>query len=250
MNTITSNAGGHGAARIRQLLSTLSILAVFLLGSIPEFYAQEEPCGFGCTLPDACNYDPLAASDDGTCIFGDCLLAANNDVICIDEGDSIMLNVLSNDMQIPGIPFNIQVLSDDPCFFIDPEGNIQQAAGEGIDCCGEHRISYFLCYEDGSACDQADVCITVKCGKPDCTLVNLEDFIQEDGTIDPLDPDAGAGCLSVCENSETTVFLPYNPLHTYTWNVFGGVDAPGVNDAEKIITWGPSGSGSINLIID
>ena len=249
MNTITSNAGGYGAARIRKFLSTLTILAIFLLGSIPILQAQEA-CGFGCTFPDACNYDPLAAFDDGSCIFGDCSIAANNDVICIDEDDTVSVNVLANDVFPAGMSFFLQIMSDDPCFYIDPEGNIFQNPDSEQDCCGEHRLSYSFCLEDGSVCDQAEVCITVKCGKPDCTIANLEDYIQEDGTIDPLDPNGGPPCISVCENSETTVFFPYNPLHAYIWNVFGGVESPGANDAEKTITWGPSGSGSINLIID
>ena len=46
-------------------LKTIFILAMLLqLG-----FAQDE---YGCTDPEACNYNPDAAIDDGSCLYFDC----------------------------------------------------------------------------------------------------------------------------------------------------------------------------------
>jgi PKD repeat protein len=242
MNAHSFTVRGTSIAAVPNFFSAFLLTAFILFASSPMFSQQ---CGNGCTDTAACNYDPLADLDDGSCSFLDCVVIANNDAICIQDGEMISLNVLANDVLPLGLFPSIQVLSDDPCFFIDEGGNILQAVPGG-DCCGEHVISYYLCAEDGLFCDPADVCITVKCEKPDCTLINLDELLVDDGAGD--DP-TGGRCISVCENSETTVFVSYNASNTYTWSILGGTAATGANDAEKVITWGPTGSGNIQLII-
>ena len=53
-------------------------------------------CGFGCTNPDACNFDPEATGDDGTCDF-DCLGctdpdACNYDATATQDNGSCQVN--------------------------------------------------------------------------------------------------------------------------------------------------------------
>jgi PKD repeat protein len=242
MNAHSLIGRGVFTTAVSNFFTIFLISAVMLIASSPMLSQQ---CGTGCTEPDACNYDPLAEVNDGTCAFFDCVVVANNDAICIQDGELFSLNVLANDNIPPGLYPMIQVLSDDQCFYLDEGGNILQAV-PGADCCGEHTISYILCAEDGLFCDQADVCITVKCGKPDCTLINLDDLLVGAGAgDDPTD----SSCISVCENAETTVFVGYNSNNSYIWSIIGGADASGANDAEKVITWGPAGSGNIQLTI-
>ncbi|MFN0036316.1 MAG: PKD domain-containing protein [Saprospiraceae bacterium] len=83
--------------------------------------------------------------------------------------------------------------------------------------------------------------IIVKCPKPDCFFVNIED-------IAGLDPD-NPRCALVCENASATFFATYNPSSTYTWTVTGGTFVPGANAAAIDISWGPMGLGAVSLSI-
>lgn len=196
----------------------------------------------GCMEPAACNYDPNASISDGSCQFNNCLLIANNDVVTINEGDPIP-NVLNNDIT-SGIQVIVQMMSEDGCFHIDPEGAVHPFQG-ATDCCGKHTIQYSICTSDFTICETAYLCLDVACPKPDCTLIDLSEYIADDA----LGNGGVAGCLHVCELSQTTVFLPFLMNNTYNWNIVGGVGSPGSNDAEQIINWGPAGNGNISVIV-
>lgn len=199
----------------------------------------------GCTNPDACNYNPTATEDDGTCFFGNCDFYAANDVVCIEDGDFIQYNVLCNDGFPEGMQVLVQGFSEDNCFFIDELGNIRQYA-DATDCCGDHFLAYQFCTEFGQPCVSAEVVVTVKCGKPDCSLINLEDYITIADPGLPQEPN----CIVVCENSTSTLFVPYNPNYNYVWlPAVGGNGVVGANPAEFIVTWGAFGAGSITLEI-
>lgn len=202
----------------------------------------------GCIDPVACNFDPGATIDDGSCLYGNCELLAVPDEICVEEGDPINYNVLSNDLISQGFYVQVQIILETPCFFIDGEGNIQ----EGFfaeDCCGEHVLEYMVCTSDGIMCSEpTTVTITVKCDKPDCSLINLEDFDTADDPTGGGNPGDG-GCASVCENSVVTFYVPYNANDTYSWTVVGGSGVTGANDAEHLVTWGAAGSGLVSVTI-
>ena len=51
----------------------------------------------GCTYPDACNYDPLATNDDGSCFFADAGLDCSGNCILDTDGDGIC-----DSSEIPG----------------------------------------------------------------------------------------------------------------------------------------------------
>ncbi len=218
----------------------LFFLAIFFH---PQLSEAQTDCG-GCTDATACNFNPAATLDDGTCVFQDCEFYAANDIICIDEGENLLYNVLCND----GTTFEVIVeqISENECFTITQTGRIIQNPN-ATDCCGEHILSYRICKFDD--CREARVTITVKCNKPDCSLINLEDF------ADPIDP-AGDGqqapCASICQNSPTTFYVPYDANNTYIWSISaGGTGTTGTNDAEFIASWSSFGSGFVNLeIID
>jgi PKD repeat protein len=227
--------------------SLFALLALFSFLSISSSLIASEDFP-GCTDSTACNFQPGATSDDGSCLYGNCELLVVDDEYCFQEGEfpSNLDNVLFNDFILQGLPAGIQVLTADPCFYIDGEGYVRLIT-DATDCCGEHILEYMVCTPDGIFCSEiATVTITVKCGKPDCTLVNLADYITDDSAGG--NP-AEESCIPVCENSETTFFLPYDSNSTYVWTVVGGVGVTGANDAELIVTWGPNGPGSITVTI-
>ena len=171
---------------------------------------------------------------------------AVNDTLCINEGDPIDLNVFWNDfLEDPTTTVMLEASSSTECFYIDQEGYIQLVPDAQGSCCGDHVLFYTACPGDGLACDGAEVFITVKCGKPDCTLINLEDYAAEDIGQNPGEDN----CISVCAYSETTIFVPWVTSNTYVWNPFvpGGSWLPGSNPAEIVVTWGPSGAANITL---
>lgn len=220
------------------------LLALCSLMYLPSFSTADIADYPGCTNPDACNYDPGATVDDGSCIFDPCILAVNDDY-CFEEGEIIDENVLINDILDPIIPTIVQMLGDNPCFFIDQSGQILQNPDSEEDCCGEHILFYQICTLDGIFCSEAEVHITVKCGKPDCTLINFEDYVNlDDGGVGN-----DVGCASVCEFSESTIYVSYDTGSTYSWTVVGGTYVAGSNPAEIIVTWGAQGSGMIFLTI-
>ena len=69
-----------------------------VLGAGGEFGATEstEVClgsGFGCTDPEACNYDPAATTDDGSCLFDDtCGVCGGDNTTCSGCTDETACN--------------------------------------------------------------------------------------------------------------------------------------------------------------
>lgn len=215
----------------------------FVFLNIGELKAQVN-CG-GCTDPTACNYNPSATEDDGSCISTpDCGLWAADDILCINEGENLSYNVLCND-NVSDFPFVIEAQGND-CFSISENGDVIQNNLQDIDCCGEHFIPYTIFFQDGTQqVLQANLRITVKCGKPDCSIIDLETVIGSpvgDGGLSVVD------CFDVCENSVSTLQYPFNPSFSYDWTgVIGGVGSPGANPAELIVSWNNFGSGFVSL---
>lgn len=173
-------------------------------------------------------------------------IRAVRDSICINEGERIMYNVMQNDFIEAGVQFPVIQQGESDCFGIDFQGNI--FTREGADnCCGEHRLRYFYegCQEPNTC--SAEVIIVVKCPKPDCSVVDLSDYLQGG---DPSDGQGRNSCVSTCENSAAVYYVPYDNDSSYDWQVTGGVSAPGSNDAEIVVTWGSTGSGQIVLTIE
>jgi len=195
----------------------------------------------GCMEPAACNFDPQASIDDGSCQLEDCAIIANNDVYSINEGDPIPGSVLGNDV-MNGFSFTLTQLNDDPCFYLTPDGTIVSIAG-AASCCGNHLLRYLLCDLQGQVCDVASVCIEVACPKPDCTLIDLSEYGGSDALGNGV-----SSCIHVCENSVSTVFLPLLVNNVYLWNIIGGTGVQGSNAAEQIITWGAAGTGNITVL--
>ena len=168
-------------------------------------------------------------------------IIAIDDSVCIMIGQNFMFNVKNNDIP-PNIGQEVELTTPSACFKLNPNGQLQFVGDES--CCGEHKLRYRYLNCNAPDCS-AEIKIVVKCAKPDCFFVDMEDY---DG---PADPTGGndPGCAYACENSESIYFIFYNPLNTYTWTVTGGTFVPGANPAEILVSWGAMGSGSVTLTI-
>jgi PKD repeat protein len=175
--------------------------------------------------------------------FNDIL--AVNDSLCVQLGEDIDFNVLDNDILPPGADFFVTLEGDSPCFFLFEDGTLHFADTDEP-CCGDHIVKYRILGCQGQAECSGTVFITVKCPKPDCFLVDLEEYI---GQTDPVGQEVGGPCVYTCENSESTYFINYNPLNTYSWSADGGAIIPGANPAEVSVSWGDMGVGTITLTI-
>ncbi len=173
-------------------------------------------------------------------------LVAVDDSICVMAGDIIEYNVKSNDTFPQGFFNPVFLATPSKCIGLKADGQLYFLPGDE-NCCGEHILEYR--YE---ICQPPDDCfgtikVVVKCPKPDCFFVNLEDFLHSGGTAggNPDDPD----CVFACENAQAVYYVNYDSSSTYSWSVFGGTYVPGGNPAEIIVSWGATGSGTISLTI-
>lgn len=167
---------------------------------------------------------------------------------CVQLGGTIAVNVLSNDINLPNQGnYQLIVLQDSPCFYIDQEGNVILNPQASADCCGEHQISYTIGNSFGLVAEPATLTLCIECSAPDCAVINLEDYLHpSDGT----NPGGEGDCISVCENSVSTLFVPYNINNTYAWTALAGATGVvGSNPAEFIVTWGAAGNGVVLLDI-
>ncbi len=170
---------------------------------------------------------------------------AVDDSICIyeDELSTFSYNVLDNDV-VPDSVFIIP-MGQSSCFFLTEFGEIL-VSPDAHDCCDvSHKFKYRIAGCDVGPQCMAQVTIMVKCRKPDCLLVNLDD-LSDPGAGTP----GGGACISACEHSTATYYVAYNPSNTYTWTVTGGTFVTGGNPAEIVVTWGASGSGAVSLSIN
>lgn len=175
--------------------------------------------------------------------FAQNLPLAVNDTLCVMLGNSFHFNVKDND-----VPAHSQVSvflsssTGSPCIGLTQQGELYFLPNADATCCGLQVLKYRYEGCQGLPDCQGVIFFTIKCPKPDCALVNLEDFMAGN-------PTGGApSCASACENSTATYYVPFNPSSTYSWSVSGDISTvTGANPAEIIVTWGPAGAGAITL---
>lgn len=168
---------------------------------------------------------------------------AVDDTLCVTLGDNFNYNVKDNDLPPSSSVPVILVQPDSSCVGLSPDGHLFFLADADASCCGLKVLRYrYEGCQPGQLDCEATIFFTIKCPKPDCFLVNLEDF--EPGPNGA----AGSTCASACENSTATYYVPFNPASTYSWQVTGDIGTvTGANAAEIIVTWGPAGAGAITL---
>ena len=138
----------------------------------------EIACGAqGCSDPEACNFDPEAEFDDGSCQFPapyyDCL---GN---CLNDGDD---DGVCDELEVPGClepnacNFNPEATEEATCIYIQPEDC--DCDGNQLDALG---ICGGGCLADGDndgVCDDVDPCVGAY---DDCGVCNGPGAIYECG---------------------------------------------------------------------
>jgi len=163
------------------------------------------------------------------------------DNFCIFTNNIETYNVLSNDVICnPPMQCVVFPVLEDDCFRIGSDGNLTFISDPKT-CCGIHQLSYFV-RKGNETFDITEVTVEVKCPKPDCSFVELSTQQGPAGTTPQ------GGCLSACENSTATYFIPHISSNQYMWTVIGGTMMV-VDSGEIKVIWGLAGSGFINLVI-
>ena len=233
-------------------LSLFLIVGIFFVSDLFSQIVYDCPA-LQANIGDSCDDNNPSTSNDVVNAACECFgtinstYVANDDSICINVGDQFVLNVFTNDFfENPDLGAFIEQTQGDECFYIDQEGFVRNNPDAPGSCCGVHTLHYFACSQGGSGCDDATVIVEVKCLKPDCSLFNLMDYLA-----DPVGQEGPAECVSVCEFSNTTFYVPYNNNETYNWTVNsnGGSWSVGANPAEINVAWGSTGSGNVLLQI-
>ena len=170
------------------------------------------------------------------------LCPAVPDVYTIQLGQPFSFNVTANDGPST-CPVRLQAPSD--CIELAPNGALTLARPDDPNCCGVYDLIYFYepCTGGGGDPCQTTISLTILCPKPDCFLINLEDF------DDPNPIGGPPPCAYACENSGAAYFVPFVSGNTYSWSVSGGTFVTGTNAAEIDVTWGAMGTGTVSLII-
>ena len=162
---------------------------MMLMGNM-RFVMNYEICDelVGCTDVNACNYDPNATDDDGSCEYAEEYYDCDGNCINDADGDEIC-----DELEIVGCT-DVNACNYDPNA-TDDDGSCEYAE-EYYDCDGN-------CINDADGdeiCDELDNCVDVF--NPD-----QEDF-DGDGEGDECDPDDGIGLDE--ENNNSILVFP-NP---------------------------------------
>lgn len=167
----------------------------------------------------------------------------NPDVYTLGFGDTFPGSVLDNDELPSDGQVTVSLAQDSECFVMNEDGQLSfgPIAGEP-ECCGTFTLWYIV-EINGAFWGEASITINVDCGKPDCSVIDLSPYLMQDAG-----DGQGAGCISVCEESVSTLSVPFEPGYTYDWTLSEPFTV-GVNDATIDVTWGAAGASSVQLEI-
>ena len=128
---------------------------------------------YGCTDEAACNYNPDATDDDGTCDYGDCNGDCDGDAVVDDCGECGGDGTACADCAYP------QWYADGYC---DGSNNVAECGYDGGDCCpGDCVDATYECETYGGDCTE--------CADPD-SADNQEGGECYDMVVGCTDPDA------------------------------------------------------------
>jgi PKD repeat protein len=174
------------------------------------------------------------------------------DSICLTAGGP-GFNIVTDDFPAGG-EYMVQLEQGSNCFRLDEQGNLTIPADISFErCCGpQGRIIAFITFfgSDGTAQTfKQDVDLTIKCPKPDCGLVDLDEIPQPDPTQNPDIPH-DIPCISACENSTATYLFSENMALTYVWQATNGTvdELPGL-PGQIQVSWGSLGPASLSVEI-
>ncbi|MBK8699010.1 MAG: PKD domain-containing protein [Saprospiraceae bacterium] len=166
-----------------------------------------------------------------------------NDTLCFNKGEAMSFDITANDI----FHGPVMLLEQSPCFTLSPQGMLSYNTSASDCDCGE----YILRYRVIGLQQFATIFITIKCPKPNCTLVDL-------GTGSPsgTGPAGGAGNSNkpiyyVCEDTPVTYFVDNVPANTYLWTPGPGGTISGSNTQYQVsVTWSNPGPTTLNLTMN
>ncbi|MEM9928625.1 MAG: PKD domain-containing protein, partial [Bacteroidota bacterium] len=176
------------------------------------------------------------------------------DTLCLTAGGP-GFNVVLDDFP-GGLEYFVQAQPTE-CYRIDDQGNVTVPAEINTEqCCGPQPRFFVSVFSPGSDGQpiflyRQEVFLEIKCPKPDCGVVDLEEIPLPDSTQNPDIPTV-IPCINACENSTATYLFSENPALNYTWsttNVGATIDPlPGL-PGQISITWGPLGPANLSVDI-
>lgn len=173
--------------------------------------------------------------------------------ICVPFGQGLITNVINDNIPVGTEGAYNTSFYEGPCFFIDELGNLSFADSATQErCCGPQQpivVTVFRVLSDGNLepIGEQVINLTIKCFKPDCGLVDLEEIEQPEpdpNNENPVPPN----CISACENSTATYLFDQVPGYSYDWIAVNG--APNFNPAlpgQVTVSWGPLGGASLSV---
>ncbi len=177
------------------------------------------------------------------------------DVFCVPlVPGGFIGNIIEDDFPAGG-DFGVFSNGSD-CVRIDSRGNMTfrpDATEER--CCGPQptiTVEVFALGPDGQQnfIGVQKVELTIKCDvKPDCGLVDLDELIPADPSVEPGQNDTTT-CISACENSTATYLFGESPAASYDWMATNGtVDVTPGLPGQINVTWGPLGYADLSVDI-
>jgi PKD repeat protein len=176
--------------------------------------------------------------------------------ICVPLGQGFVTNIV-NDNVPPGGDFTLETSTyESECFYVDTRGNLFFSPNAKAEfCCGPQQpfvVEVFRVLSNGETqfIGIQEVSFTIKCPKPDCGLVDLEEFLAPGQDPTGQNPDSIPPCISACERSTATYLFASDAGLSYDWMATNG--AVMYNPAlpgQLTITWGPIGAASISVDI-
>lgn len=152
-----------------------------------------------------------------------------NDTLCFTQGETMSVDVTLNDLfQGP-----VMMIGQSPCFELSPQGILTYLPNADTCPCGEYTVRYKIPNSPISA----TVFITIKCPKPNCTLVDLSE---------PVGGSAGAGngkkIYYACEDTPITYFVNNDINASYLWTAGTGGTISGPNNTHQVVvSWANPG---------
>ena len=182
----------------------------------------------GCTEEGACNYNPLATTDDGSCVIDDGIYGCDGECINDEDGDGIC-----DEFEIEGCTgkgacnYNADATDDDDSCFYPGEGcddgfelTVGDVISDNCECLG------YSCYDE-TACNYSTEGIE---DNSVCSYISQYEVV---GSTDPY--------------SQTLQVYTYTATagSTYEWTVVGGDILEGNGTNELSVVWNVGGAGSV-----
>ena len=209
----------------------------------------------GCTAEDACNYNPNATTDDGSCVFDDGIYGCDGECISDVDDDGIC------DQNEVGGCTDMGACNFDE-FATDDDGSCEYETCAG--CTDEEACNYDdsatiennSCYFPGESCDDMEDITQDDVIQSDCSCQGYSCYDEEACNYSTLGLEDNSYCSYVTQYEITGNAEPYSQtlqVYTYTatagstyeWTVVGGDILEGNGTNEISIVWNVGGAGSV-----